>query len=295
MGVIRHKDLFSPKYNTAIIIDSNNRAKFIPIKNVIDECFFTKINGMMYCFRVVPNRLITYRETMVKTCQFLVYSTDNYMPMSPGDVNNLEDILTKNHLPKMNRNMLKTFQILGHRETDEHKEHDIDALIEEINKYKDQYPEDVQNLEVFLKDLGEHKKIVTPVKRVTEFLVEELIATDARFMGSIDTMSSMSEMEHKKVTNTPITGKTPWLKWIAILMIVGIVGGLAYYAYSSGALQHMGGNLFPTNAPTSIDIMKKYPDPAQLKQAIQDGKVKYSDLPPEVQKMVDATQLPAKP
>lgn len=292
MGVIKHKDLFSAKYNTAIIIDSNNRAKFIPIKAVIDECFFAKIQGMMYCFRIVPNRLITYRETAVKTCQFLVYSTDNYMPLSPSENNQLEEILIKNKLPRVNRNMLKTFQILGPREGEDFKEHDVDQLIEEIEKHEEKFPEEVQNLRIFLKDLGEHKKIITPVKRVSEYLTDELLATDARFMGSVETVSGLAEIEHKKVTNTPITGKTPWMKWIAIFMIVGLVGGIAYYGYSSGAFSHIIPQIGGTPPATSGDIMKQYPDPAQLKKAVADGKVDYKSLPPDVQKMVDNTKLP---
>lgn len=292
MGIIRHKDLFSSKYNTAIIVDSNNRAKFVAIKSVIDDCFFAKFQGMMYCFRIVPNRLITYRETAAKTCQFLVYTTDNYMPLSPSDTTRLEELLTKNHVTKVNRNMLKTFQILGSRETPENQEHDIDALINEITQYEDRFPDDVHNLRIFLKDLGEGKKIIGPVKKTSEFLTDELLVTDARFMGSIDTLSNMTDKEHKQVTNTPITPKKDWMKWAAILMIVGLVAGLAYYGYSSGAFGHMGGSLFPTNAPSSSDIMKQYPDPSQLKKDVASGKVDYKSLPPDVQKMVDNTKLP---
>lgn len=294
MGIVTHKDVFSSKYNTAVIIDSNNRAHFIPIKTVINDFFLAKIQGLLYAFRIENNRMVTYRETMTKSCHFFIYNTDNWMPLDAGDTSRLEEILTKNNLNRVDRNMLKVFQMLSRKEKTGIKEHDLEALAAEVATHENEYPDEVKEMLTFFENLS-IKKIVTPVRKVTDFIIDDLIATNPQFMGSVVDKAIQAELLHKKVSNEPVTGKTPYLKMVAILMLVGIVGGLAYYAYSSGAFSHIIPQIGAPAPTTANDIMNKYPDPAKLKQDIADGKVKYADLPPDVQKLVDNTHLSVTP
>ena len=294
MGIVKHKDVFTSKYNTAIIIDSNHRARFVPIKYVLNDFFMVKLDGLRYAFKIEENRMITYRETMTKSCHFYIYNTDNWAPLSAEDNSRLEEILTKNSLPKVNRTHLKALQMLSMKEKNEFKEHDLDALAEEVATHENEYSDEVKEMLTFFKNLST-QKVVTPVRKVTEYIVDDLIATSPQFMGSVVDKAVEAELLAKKINNEPVTGKTPYLKLIAILMLVGIVGGIAYWAYSSGTFSHMIPTIGSAGPATANDIMKQYPDPAQLKQAIADGKVKYADLPPDVQKLVDSTQLPIKP
>lgn len=297
MGLVKHKDVFSSKYNTAIIIDSNNRARFIPIKYVFNDFFMAKIDGLRFAFKIEENRMITYRETMTKSCHFFIYNTDNWSPLSASDVKQLEDILTKNSLPKVNRTGLKALQILSLREKKEFKEHDLDALASEVATHDDEYPDEVREMLTFFKNL-ETNKVITPVRKVTEYIVDDLIATSPQFMGSVVDKAVEAELLHKKINNEPITGKTPWLKFVAIMMLIGIVGGLAYYAYSSGAFSHMIPQIGTPAGPSAGDLMKQYPDPYALKLKIDSGQAKLSDYPPEVQDLIKnakPSQLPSTP
>lgn len=294
MGIVKHKDLFSSKYNTAIVIDSNKRAHFIPIKFVINDFFMAKIQGLLYVFKIEDSRMMTYRETMVKACHFFIYDTDNWMPLDSADVTKLDEVLTKNNLGRVDRSMLKAFRMLARKEKTGKEEHDIELLAQEVAQHEQDYPDEVKEMLAFFETLSS-KKIVTPVRKVTDFLVDDLIATNPQFMGSVVDKAIQAELLHKNVSNEPVTGKKPYLKMVAILLLIGIVGGLAYYAYSSGVFSHMIPQIGAPAPTTANDIMKQYPDPIQLKQAIADGKVKYADLPPDVQKLVDSTKLPEKP
>ena len=294
MGIVKHKDLFSSKYNTAIVIDSNNRAHFIPIKFVINDFFLAKIQGLLYAFRIEENRMVTYRETMTKSCHFFIYNTDNWMPLESADTNKLQEILTKNSLPRVDRNLLKAFQMLSKKEKGDFKEHDIEELANEVAKHQENYPDEVKEMLTFFNNLSS-KKIVLPVRKVTDFLVDDLIATNPQFMGSVVDKAIQAELLHKKVSNEPVTGKTPWLKMVAILMLVGIVGGIAYYGYSSGAFSHLVPQIGGPAPTTAKDIMAQYPDPAILKAKIDAGQAKLSDYPPEVQDMIKNTHLGTTP
>ena len=96
----------------------------------------------------------------------------------------------------------------------------------------------------------------------------------------------------KKITNTPITGKLPWLKIIAIIAIIGLIAGVGYWIYSSGILAGGIPGLPTFGQETQADILSKYPTPEALKAAIDRGEIDYNTLPPEVKKLVDAIKLP---
>lgn len=293
MGLIRHKDLFSSKYNTAVICDENNRSFFIPIKYTIGNFFLARIQNLLYCFKIQHNRMKTYRDTAVKTCNWFYYDTNNYNALDAANVKALEDILKVNDLPNVEKNLLSTFMILSRKEGKKFKEHDILDVIAAAQQDKEHYQKEVMELENYLSELGTNK-IVTPVKKVTEFLTEELIAPDPQFFGSVVESAIKLDAEHKKVTNTPISSKGAWMKWALLIMVVGMIGGLGYYGYSSGAFNHLIPNI-GSQPTTSSDIMKQYPDPCQLKMDIQSGKIKLESLPAEVQTQLGGVKLPCTP
>lgn len=296
MAVLSGKDIYSSKYITADITDSSNRVFYIPIKYVLGDYFLAMIENQLYCFKLEGQRIYTYRHTLSKSFRKVYYNTEHYLPLSPGDVKNLEEILKVNGLPNVDEGLRKTFKILAKKETKEFKEHDLAALIEEIGQEEKEYPEEVANMKKYLEQLGT-KKIVTPIKKLSEFLDIEIALTDPRFMGSVVNAVVTVEDQHKRMTNTVNKNKKPLAKIILLILVVICAGVGIWYLSTSGVLSHgVPGVNFGGSTPASAnDIMKQYPDPAQLKQAVNEGKVKYEDLPPDVQKMLDQVRLPVTP
>ena len=298
MGILSSKDVYSVKYTTADI-QSTDRVWFVPIKYLIGNLFMTALDGQLYCFQMDGTREKTYRHFGIRSMKKIYYTIEHTHPINAGKVKELENILRKNSLPNVSNNLFDVFKNLKNKEKnlkkdEDFKPHVIAEMIAEIEKNPNKNPEVAENLEQFCKNLGT-EEIVTPVKPITEFLESDFKATNPQFMGNILHAANFTDKMRKKVTNMPETGKNPYLKLIAILMLVGIVGGIAYYGYSSGAFGHMIPQIGGSTAPTQASIIQQYPDPAKLKQDIADGKVKYADLPPDVQKMVDNTKLPVTP
>ena len=294
MGLLSGKDIFSSKWITAEITDSSNHIYYVPIKIVLGDYFLTEIENQLYCFKIDGSRVKTYRHTLIKSFRVLQYDTNHYLPITAKNNTELEQVLRENALPKVDSKLLGIFKVLGKRE--EHfadkqtfTPHDLQSLVEEAQSHKNEYSEQVQNLTNYLEHLHVNQ-IVTPVKKVSEFLEDDLLTTDPRFLGTIISGYQRTDAENKKMTNTPIAGKGPWLKLIIILMIVAMVGGIGYYVYSSGMLNnltnftHIGGTT--TQPTTTQDIMKQYPTPEALKAAVDRGDLKMDALPKEVQDMI---------
>jgi len=133
------------------------------------------------------------------------------------------------------------------------------------------------------------REIVTPLKKVSEFIQEDLIATDPKFMGTIVSSYQRTDMEHKKVTNTPIASKQAWIKFVAIFMAIGMVGAVGYIVYDGGHLDSMmGGMSVPTLGQLDdATIMAKYPDGESLRLAVDSGEVDYTKLSSVAQSIVD--------
>lgn len=212
------------------------------------------------------------------------------MPVSASDNKALEEMLRANALPKMNVMLFNILKLLGKREKESFTPHDLSKLVDEVGEHEAEYKERVQNIKNYLNHLN-ISEIVTPVKKITEFLEGDLLATDSKFLGTIVTQHGRTDLEHKKVTNTPEKGKTAWLKIVLVVLIVGLIGFMAWYLYDSGALNNLIPSL-PTFGASQPDIMKKYNTPEKLKAAIDRGEVDYNSLPPDIKNMVDTVKTP---
>ncbi|MGY8984976.1 MAG: hypothetical protein ACKVHG_10350 [Sphingomonadales bacterium] len=133
------------------------------------------------------------------------------------------------------------------------------------------------------------KEIVSPLKKVSEFIQEDLIATDPKFMGTVVSSYQRTDMEHKKVTNTPLASKQAWVKFMAIFMGIGMVMALVFFIYDGGYLDSMmGGMSMPTLGQITDDvIMSQYPDAESLRVAVDNGTVDYDKLSSVAQGIVD--------
>jgi len=290
MGVLSGKDVYSSKWITAEITDAAGMIHFVPIKHTIGSYFIAEIDRKVYCFKIDGTRIKTWQKTLAKSFRILQYDISNYNPISAGDMVELEKVLEWNGLPKLNKNLLGILRLAARKENPmenwtPHKLIDIQA---QVTEWEGKYPEQARNLIQFIKELN-ITEIVTPVRRVVDFLEGDLKTTDPGFLGDIFSHFQRLDHEHKKVTNTPVGSKNAWVKILAVVMMIGVVGAIGYLAYDSGIFDDLlpGGLSFVPGQTTSEDIMKDYSSPEELKAAIDRGEVDYDELPKDVQRMVD--------
>ena len=233
---------------------------------------------------------------MVKTFRILQYDITHHLPLS-SESKELEIILELNKLPKVDGMLANIFKILGSKERGNFVSHKLSELIDRINGYEKtearneleaRYSKEAMNMINYLDHL-DVKEIVTPLKKVSEFIQEDLIATDPKFMGTVVASYQRTDMEHKKVTNTPIASKQAWIKFLAIFMGIGLVGAVAFFVYDGGYLDSMmGGMSMPTLGQLDDTmIMNKYPDAESLRIAVDSGEVDYDKLSSVAQAIVD--------
>ena len=299
MGVLHGRDLLSSKWITAIISDASHRVHFIPIKHTIGDYFVTDIDGETYAFKIDGRRILQWRESMTKTFRIIQYDVTHYLPMS-SESKELEIVLSTNHLPKVDSMLANIFKILGAKEKQSFVPHKLSDLIERISEYESKskvggiiarddnpYSKAAMNMINYLDHLNVNE-IVTPLKKVSEFIQEDLIATDPKFMGTVVASYQRTDMEHKKVTNTPIASKQAWLKFMLIFMGIGLVLFIGYFAYENGFLDSLGGFTdMGIGKLTDTELIQRYPDAASLKQAVDSGEISYDQLPGPAQKMYD--------
>lgn len=297
MGVISGKDIFNSKFITAVIINSSNRSFFVPIKNVIGDYFVAPIENRLYVFRM-NEEIITYRHTLVKSFRWYLYTTSHYLPMSPKRLKELEKILEKNDLPRLNIMLFNILKYLGRREKSKFQAHRIADLVTELSGHEDKYSEEIQNLLRYLDHLR-IDEVVTPVKKITEFIEDDLMATDPGFLGTVLNFYKRTDIDHKKLNNEPIGTKKNWLKPIAFISLAVIGITLAYWLYTSGAIENFiggftnwTGGAFKSSGGT--DWMASY-TPESLKAAVDSGQVKMSSLPPDIQGLIKNVKVPPPP
>ena len=286
----KFKDVYSNKWTTADI-QSADRVWFVPIRYQIGNYFLAELDGLIYCFTTTEQKIKTWKQTGIKGFSKIYYNIDHWSPLSPADAKDLEVILTKNGLPKMNTKLFNVFKILGSREKENFEPHDIARLVEEIGMHREEYKEQVDNLINYLDHLNVDK-IITPLRKTTDYLESDFKATSPQFMGSVVTAAIKLDEEHKVITNKPVNAKKPWLKFMVIMMLIGVVAGLGYWAYSSGAFSHLVPTIGSAGPVNSNDLMKQYPTPEALNAACDAHKLDCTALPKDVQDFLSHATTP---
>lgn len=303
MGILSGKDIYSPKWTTADIVDSAGMVHYVPIKYTIGDYFLADIEGQVYAFKVLGERIKTWRKSMAKSFRKIYYDTSHYLPIDAAKTKELGDILRKNNLPRVDGNLFTVLKLVGHKEKEgkDFEPVDLMKMVEELSGEEGKYSEAVQNIRNYLTHLST-EEIVTPVQKITEFIEDDIMATDARFMGSIMVQARGTDKELRKVTNTPIDSKGPWLKVMAIVMVLVMVVGIGYYLYDSGTLSDLGLDLDDPSSgflgtgsgggqTEEERIMSQY-SPLEIQEALESGELIYEDLPKEIQNMVDEPDEP---
>ena len=304
--------IYSPKYITAEITDEKDNIHFFPIKHTIDDYFMVEIDKQLYAFSTKGARILRYKQALVRSFGVIQYDVCNYKSLRP-EAKELEIVLRKNSLPKMNMRLFNILRILGNREKNDFKPHDINLLIKEFETLEGEYPEKIAEIRNYLKEL-DVDEIVTPLRRVTDFIHEDLIATNPNFLASVVPKLESVDNEHKKITNTEIKGTKNLMKYALIALIGIVIIAAIFIAYDQGAfdgvfqlgdsLKNVGSSFQGLPSPTGgfstpakadpysdENIMSKY-TPESLKTAINSGEMDYNKLSQKMKDMVDSIVVP---
>ena len=317
MAILHGRDLFSPKYITAEIKDASKRLWYVPIKHTIGDYFLADIGGQIYCFKI-DNEICQYREKLTKSFRIIQYDTTHYRPVK-SDIKELERILEKNDLPKVDGMLANIFRILGSKEKKEFTPHRLKDMIQDLSKYnqsdtgkvipigENKYATQIESIIQFLHNLNV-EEITTPVRSISEFIEDDLRATDPKFLGTVATTLQSLDFENKKVTNTPIKSTLAWAKWGLMFMMIAMVAFVIYYGYEQGwfdSISSIGegfeglGNVIPAPgssfAPSGGKDDKYYQDnftPESLRAAIDRGEIDEDSLPTATKEMVRDVEPP---
>lgn len=297
MGVRGGKDFFSAKWVTAEISDEQNRLWLHPIKNEIDGYFIATINKQNYVFKIDHSRIKIWYATLTQSFRILHYTTSHYMPISDQDCKALEQMIIDNGLPKLDKMLFHILEKLGIREKPDFKEHDLNDLISEIKTRKDQNAVLLRNMKTYLDDMNT-KKIITPVKPITEFIHKDLIATDPRWVDSVGEAEVKADIENRKINNEPIGTKRAWMKPMLIMAMIGVGALIGVLIWQNGTFDGILPD-FSQIKPLSLtppgagdNLMSRYPDPVDLRLACDRGEVNCDSLPQNVKDMLKNVKLP---
>ncbi len=250
-------------------------------------------------FRIDPSREKTYRAKGIRSVKILIYDTNHINPVSPENNTKLEQFLRDNRLHKVNRTLLNALYYIGKRESHDESKFEkvnLQEFFEKVSTDQEEYSQEAKNFLTFFKNLGVDE-IVSPCKKISEFIYEDLITTMPQFYGLVVKTYEQAKGKYNKVTNEPKTAKTNW-------MIIGLIIGLivmgavvAIWAVSSGAFSHLLPTL-PSIGPslpgatgntklTMAQVGASYPTPKSLVDAIHSQTVACSQLPDDAKHMVN--------
>lgn len=343
MDLVNSKYQYSEKYINAEITDSDDRLHIVPIKYVVGDYFVVKIEDKMFAFTLKNARILLHYKTLTKAYRVVQYDTCHYSSLQP-EIKGLELMLDANDLPKMNRMEHNVLRVLGKREKKDfgkyivkdqlfntldeakkycnehelefpikHNVHNLDELVKEFGTLEGKYPDEVRNIKNFLMEL-DTTEIVTPVRKITDFIQEDLIATSPSFLGELLPRYQRMDNEHKKITNTPIKSTKGIMKLVILAIVAVLIVVAIAYASEKGAFD--GITSFTANLGTIQDSFQGLPSPTAgfvnpaaqqdkcsdeyiqktytpetLKVAVNDGTVDYNCLSETTKKTLDKIEV----
>jgi len=306
LAILHGRDIFSSKWTTAEITDASNQLHFFPIKHVIGEYFPVTIDKQLYIFKIDGRRIKTHRPTAAKSFRVLQYNTSHFLPVS-AEISELELMLKKNNLPRVDGTLFSIMKILGRKEKGKFEPHEIQKMLEQIADKKDEYSEEVRNMITYLDHLN-IDKIVSPVKRLGEFLEGDLLETDPKFYATVQALHERADKGNKIITNAEIGPKVAWMKLMLVFMMIGMIGFVIYYGYDQGwfdSFTSIGegfqgiGNIIPApgasfQPPGAKDDAYYQANftPESLRAAIDRGEIDEDSLPTATKEMVKNVKPP---
>ncbi len=341
MGLLKGS-VHTSKFITAHITDSDNRFHTVPIKHKIGNFFLVEIDGQYFAFTMKNARILTNRTNtgIGKSYQVIQYDTSHFSSINPH-TKELEHVIKLNGIGRIDRQKHGILSILANRENldfgkwkvgeklfDSKKEaetyynglldkrgvevrqiiHDIDDLVKIFEKEEGDYPDQVKEIKAYLETL-DIKHIVTPVRPITDFITDDLIATASSFLGEGVARAQRLDGTLRAVTNVPVKQKGNMLKYMVVAMVIGIAILGVYALNESGALKGItdftdnlgtiqegfkglpAPGAFQTPAGSDYSdsaIQNKYPDCEAINVAINSGELDYNKLSGSMKGLVDS-------
>jgi len=245
----------------------------VPIKHTIGDYFVADLDGQLFAFTLKNARILTHYKTMTKSFRVVQFDTTHYSSLKP-ETKELELVLTKNALPKMDRMLHDVLRSFGRREKDEFEKHNIKDLVALFAGKEGKFPNEVKKMMMYLEEL-DVEEIVTPVRKITDFITNDLIATSPSYLGGMLQQYHRVQGELRVITNRPEKPTNSYMKFIVIAMMVVMGGAGVYIAYDSGAFD--GVVSFTDNLSTIGDGFSGLPSPTAGIQRQSTGGVDYSD------------------
>jgi len=310
MAILNGKDLLSSKFITAEISDSSDRLHYVPIKNSIGDYFIADLDGQLFAFTMKNARILTHRRTLTKSFRVVQFDTSHYSSLKP-ETKALELVLQKNALPTVDRMLYDVLRVLGRREKEnfgkyqvgekifdtekqakkyyhsldedtikandieiKYNIHSIDELIKIFDGKEGEFPEQVKRIKNYLAEL-DVKEVVTPVRKITDFISNDLIATSPSYLGGMLQQYHRVQGELRVITNRPEKPTTSYMKFLVVALIIGMGSFAVFIAYDSGAFK--GIEDFAENLGTIQEGFKGLPSPTQGIQRSSTGGIDYSD------------------
>lgn len=265
--------------------------------------FIVELSKKIFAFSLKNARIITVRETGTKSFRFIQYDTSNTRSLKP-ETKELELVLKKNALPKMNMMLFNILKLLSRKEKEPFKNLNLNELVNEISTREAQFPEEVRNIKNYIESL-DIDEIVTPVRNVVDYLTEDIIAEDPGFLGEMVPRLQRLDNEHKLTSNRPIGPKIAWMKFALVGLIIAMIIGVIIYGYQEGWFKiftDLGkgftginlppiGQFTPPGTHDSLYYQQNF-TPETLKAAIDRGEINFDDLPSDVKELVKNVKLP---
>lgn len=111
--------------------------------------------------------------------------------------------------------------------------HQIEELYKIFEDEKGEFPDQVKEIKKYLDEL-DVKEIVTPLRKITDFIQDDLIATVPTFLAQGVERANTLDGSLRQVTNVPRKPKSNMMKYMLIIMPVIIVGLIIAMGVSEG-------------------------------------------------------------
>ena len=186
-----------------------------------------------------------------RQARFALFDVSHYKAIDGAAIKELDLVLAKNGLGKVDRMMLRLLVMLGREEAKQmqmmrkaakeaeesgdgkggeagvaaakFQPHDLVELARFVEENKAMFPEEAEALGTYLAEL-DIDQIVTPVRAVSEYLQGDLMSTEPTFLSELSSRWGMMDVENRIMSNTPKTSATSWGKWgVVMAVVVGIV------------------------------------------------------------------------
>jgi len=154
-----------------------------------------------------------------------------------------------------------------------HNVHNINDLVKIFEGEDGEFPEQVKEIKAYLKSL-DVKQIVTPLRPITDFITNDLIATKPSFQGEVVARYQRLDGSLRNITNVPVKPPSNVLKYLIVFLVVGIGIAGVFALSESGALKDL--YAFTDNLSTIQEGFKGLPAPGAIQRSSSGG-VDYTD------------------